>query len=148
VNAAVLTLLQNQLERIGFAPINARVSGAEIPDSIMLLRNASTAERSLRRTSTVKLGSAAPPVQSGGTSRPKKDRITSESLRIVSVESEGKSDVCCMEVPGYDAFAIENGAVVHNCATRYGVMSLKYARTKPIEAPRRKSARETSAWAS
>ncbi|CAB4192777.1 Terminase-like family [uncultured Caudovirales phage] len=34
------------------------------------------------------------------------------------------------------------------CATRYGVMSLKYARTKPIEAPRRKGSRETSAWAS
>lgn len=37
-----------------------------------------------------------------------------------------KSDVYCMEVPETSAFALSNGAIVHNC-TRYAIMMLRNA---------------------
>ena len=37
-----------------------------------------------------------------------------------------KSDVYCLEVPATSAFALMNGAVVHNC-TRYAIMQLRSA---------------------
>jgi hypothetical protein len=56
--------------------------------------------------------------------RPRKGSNTSKILRV---RSAGKSDTYCLEVPSTNAFAVGNGVVVHNCATRYGVMMLRKA---------------------
>ena len=55
------------------------------------------------------------------------------TLQVLRVQSAGRSDVYCMEVPGFNAFAIANGAVVHNCATRYGLMMLRHATVNRVE---------------
>ena len=51
--------------------------------------------------------------------------------RVSRVEGAGRSDVFCMEVPGLHAFAVGNGVVVHNCATRYAIMMLRKAEIMP-----------------
>lgn len=56
--------------------------------------------------------------------------------KILRVESAVRSDVYCMEVPSLHAFAIANGVVVHNCATRYALMMKRKAKTRPIETTR------------
>lgn len=55
------------------------------------------------------------------------------TLRVLRVERAPRSDAYCMEVDGLHAFAIANGSVVHNCATRYLIMSLENAITAPIQ---------------
>lgn len=65
--------------------------------------------------------------------RPRKAATT---LSVLRIESAGRSDVFCMEVPDFHAFAIANGAVVHNCATRYALMMKRKAKTRPIETTR------------
>lgn len=65
--------------------------------------------------------------------RPRKAATT---LSVLRIESAGRSDVFCMEVPDFHAFAIANGAVVHNCASRYALMMKRKAKTRPIETTR------------
>jgi hypothetical protein len=36
-----------------------------------------------------------------------------------------------MAVPETEAFAVESGLIVHNCATRYGVMMIREAVVEP-----------------
>jgi hypothetical protein len=49
-------------------------------------------------------------------------------LRVVSVEPAGKADVYCLTVPTTEAFCIEGGIVVHNCAdeVRYRIYAKKH----------------------
>jgi hypothetical protein len=42
-----------------------------------------------------------------------------------------------MEVPDVGAFAIENGSIVHNCATRYAMMMRRIAKTKAEANPKK-----------
>ena len=56
--------------------------------------------------------------------------------KILRVESAVRSDVYCMEVPSLHAFAIANGVVVHNCATRYALMMKRKAKVRPMETQR------------
>lgn len=52
-------------------------------------------------------------------------------LRALRVTSADPCDVYCMEVPDGEAFAVETGAVVHNCSSRYGFMMRRFAVTPP-----------------
>ena len=61
--------------------------------------------------------------------------------KILRVESAVRSDVYCMEVPSLHAFAIANGVVVHNCASRYALMMKRKAKTRPVDTTR------AAAWA-
>ena len=53
------------------------------------------------------------------------------ATKVLRVDEAGSSDVYCMEVPATHAFAIGNGAVVHNCSSRYALMMLRFATTRP-----------------
>jgi len=56
-----------------------------------------------------------------------KPKKANSILSILSVQRlKERSDVYCMEVPATQAFAIANGAVVHNCS-RYALMMLRNA---------------------
>ena len=47
------------------------------------------------------------------------------TLRVLRVESAGRSDAYCMSVENTEAFALGNGAIAHNC--RYALMMRRYA---------------------
>jgi phage terminase large subunit-like protein len=57
----------------------------------------------------------------------KDNNNVNNSLSVLRVESVSqRSDVYCLEVPTTEAFALANGAIVHNC--RYAIMMLRYSR--------------------
>ena len=60
--------------------------------------------------------------------------------KVLQVRSAGRSDVYCMEVPSFHAFAVGNGAIVHNCATRYALMMKRFAVVNMAQKPRRTGA--------
>jgi hypothetical protein len=63
----------------------------------------------------------------------------SATIRCISVNHAGTSDVYCLTVPVTHSFCVASGAVVHN--TRYLVMSgLGRAKTKPVAKPNTPSA--------
>mgnify|MGYP001612758544 CR=1 FL=1 len=57
-----------------------------------------------------------------------KPKMAQSTLIILKIESvKQRSDVYCMEVPDTNAMALVNGAIVHNCATRYAIIMLRLA---------------------
>lgn len=62
-----------------------------------------------------------------------------KTSRVLQVNTALPSDAYCMEVENTSAFAIGNGVVVHNCASRYAMMDIRYAETPPIEKRRNAS---------
>ena len=55
--------------------------------------------------------------------------MAKSTSRVLRVKNAQNSDACCMEVPRLNAFAIGNGVIVHNCATRYALMMLRFSKT-------------------
>jgi hypothetical protein len=123
-NAAVSNLKHSTMETIAFAPILASLNGAGTPNLTMSSVNASTVQEYSKLIDTLKRFTAhALAVASNGWQQ-KKANNTLKVLRVESVNQ--RSDVYCLEVPSTEAFALANGAVVHNC--RYAMMMLRYSR--------------------
>jgi len=103
----------------GSAPIAARPNGGKRRGWMTRFVSALSARRSSRPTSIPASKHAA----------------ASAVVRCLGVSDAGRSDVYCLTVPETAAFAVEGGVVVHNCmdATRYLVMGLQHATTRPIE---------------
>jgi len=106
---------------IGFVAEPARLHGGGLPVQTMrhgnvsfaTLPSASTVLRKLPHVpGNAKELSAAPP-----------------GVVCLRVSEAGQADVYCMAVPRTEAFAVEGGIVTHNCATRYGIMSLRFGKT-------------------
>jgi hypothetical protein len=107
----------------GFAAMPASPNGGVYPGSIMSRRNASSAPALSHPTAT---------------KRPLPARPNARALSAVesgavclSVSEAGTADVYCMAVPETEAFAVEGGLIVHNCATRYGATMIREALVEP-----------------
>jgi len=93
----------------GSAATAASQNGADGPGSTMSTACAPNAQPVSASTATARPSPAAGPAL----------------RRCLSVRDAGRSDVYCLTVPETQAFAVENGVVVHNCmdATRYLIAS-------------------------
>lgn len=130
-NAAQNNLQCRTQERTGFAPTHASQSGAGVLGLMMSSANVHSAQSHSSSENTHQLGIAQKAVQESNGYLPQKEGSTLSVLRVRSVTQ--RSDVYCLEVPDRNAFALANGAIVHNCATRYGLMMLRYAvPAKPV----------------
>jgi hypothetical protein len=128
VNAAASNLLRELMASINFAPRLVKLKTAGIAERTESLGFAPLAKENSSLIDSSHLRRVQEPVGARCGSPPQKG---GDILRILRVENAGRSDVYCMEVPGFDAFALANGAVVHNCATRYGYVMRRYAITPP-----------------
>ncbi len=52
-------------------------------------------------------------------------------VECLKVSEAGIADVYCMAVPETEAFAVQGDLIVHNCATRYGIMMIRHALLSP-----------------
>lgn len=126
VIAVEKSLCLNQKGVIGFAQTHVDQSSAAKMERTLLLLFAECADRNICQTDSGQAKHAQYLVQkSYGLQLPK----AKSTSRVLQVKSAGRSDVYCMEVPVYQAFAVENGVVVHNC--RYALMMKRFARVPP-----------------
>jgi phage terminase large subunit-like protein len=121
-NIAVKTSLVTQMGTINFAATPASLPLGVEQDLMMSSDCAYGANQSFLPTNTTRSPIAAGAAQEKHGSPP----LTGEhTLRVLRIESAGRSDVYCMEVPATKAFALANGAIVHNC--RYAFMMARFA---------------------
>ena len=119
VNSATHLFSQTKSSLTGFAPTSASQRGEGRQASITKQGAARFVRPNLRSTDTQKQRHAQ----------------NCALTKVCRVQSASKSDVYCLTVPETEAFAVESGAVVHNCmdALRYGVMKISLAVTRPAQ---------------
>lgn len=126
-SGAARRLMQSLAAVIGFAPTSASLAGVG-PLGSMLLGDCvwfvglRSGLQNLVRPKPVRRSAA---VKSAARS----------AVVCRKVREAGRADTYCMEVPGHEAFAVESGVIVHNCATRYAIMMLRHAKV-PTEPKR------------
>ena len=125
VSAVGLIFQRKMLVGTAFAPILANPSGAEVRGLMMFKRNAVGATPPFFGTSMTKAYIAQNHAEGKHGHLLQKVERTLSVLQVKPVEE--RSDTYCMEVMGTHAMAVENGAIVHNCASRYSIMCLRFA---------------------
>jgi len=119
----------------GFVPTLVSPNNADGTEQIWCQRFAEYAQKITKQTSSRQAQRVASVADgSSGWQR----RKGNHTLSVLRVQSAGSSDVYCMEVPTTHAFALENGAVVHNC--RYAMMMKRFATVNQAVKPRRHGA--------
>lgn len=107
-----------------FAPMLVSPNGAGMQDWMLSRESVLPAQKYSKSVNITKLKIALEVVLEKIGQILRKEKRT---LRVSAVQTVNqKSDVYCMEVPKTFAFALANGAVVHNC--RYAIMCLRFAR--------------------
>jgi phage terminase large subunit-like protein len=117
VNIVGKNLLLRLQGKTDFAQIIVNQHGDADPELIISKKFVLSAEKNLSQTNI------------------EKHRHVQESawLKCVAIEDAGKSDVYCLEVPGAHAFAVENGAIVHNCSRYLNNSIVSVGKIKPSE---------------
>lgn len=127
--SVLMNLLPRKMEEIGSALTNASQSGEENLGLMKLQKNVPSANLNLKPVS-IRDQQPVPFLAEENYGYPLQKEIP--TLQVLRVEQvKGKSDVICLEVPSTSAFAIANGAIVHNC--RYALMMLRYAQFQPMD---------------
>ena len=100
VSSVGKNILQQLQEKIDFVQKNVNQLGGINPDLITSKKFVQNAGKNLSQTNIAK----------------RKHVQGNAALKCLVVKDAGKSDVYCLEVPGSHAFAVESGAIVHNCS--------------------------------
>lgn len=118
-SSAEASLMPKKQDRTAFALTNANQPGVERKGLMTLLGRALTAAKNSLSTNTA----------------PQKHVHENALVRCSRVQRSSETDVYCLTVPETEAFAVENGVIVHNCmdSLRYAIMGLHHATTRPVQ---------------